>query len=598
MKHLFKPLLTALLLLCSAVINAYDFEVDGIYYNILSEEDKTVEVTFRSDAYGGYENEYTNSVVIPQSVAYNGKSYNVTSIGSSAFESCTGLTSITISNSVTSIGSSAFESCTGLTSITIPNSVTCIDLAAFYGCTGLVTVKIPATVTSIGINAFGGCSNLTNIIVLNYNNNTNYDSRDNCNAIIETASNTLICGCKNTVIPSNVTNIGTCAFSGCSGLTSIEIPGGVKSIGECAFYECSALVSINIPEGVTNIGSKTFYGCSGLTSIEIPNSVTSIGDKAFSSCKGLTCATIGNSVTSIGFAAFEYCSGLTSIEIPNSVTSIESAAFFGCNRLATVKIPAAVTSIGINAFGGCSNLTNIIVDKNNTVYNSNSNCNAIIETASNILISGCKSTIIPSSVTSVGEDAFYNCTSLTCIEIPEGVTSIEYRAFYGCSGLTSIISEIPADKLFVPGSDAFYNVDKTNCTLYVPAGAVATYASTNGWKDFKKIVEIKSSYTIAYKVDGDVYATDSVAYGAAIEPAAEPTKEGHTFSGWSEIPATMPAEDIVIEGSYIVDTTGIGIIGLDLQKNEVYNLKGQRVTETENLVRGIYIVNGKKVFIK
>ena len=512
MKQLFRFSVMLLALLLPALATAHDFEVDGIYYKINGNE---AAVTFRGQNCISFYYEYSGSVVIPPAVTYNGTTYPVTSIdelafiycegltsivipnsvteiGQEAFAYCTGLTSIvvksgnprydsrnncnaiikttdneliagckntTIPNSVTRVGSFAFKGCEGLTSIVIPNSVTEIGDYAFYCCDGLTSVNIGNSVTEIGAWAFEGCLGLTSIVV--DSGNPRYDSRNNCNAIIETASNTLLLGCKNTTIPNSVTKVGNFAFAycygltsinipnsvteigngafeGCTGLTSVVIPNSVTSIGAWAFESCYGLTSVNMGNSVTYIGNKSFCNCSGLTSIVIPNSVIEIGDEAFKSCWGLTSLNIGNSVTEIGDGAFEGCEGLTSIVIPNSVTEIGDKAFSGCKRLTRIDIPNSVTSIGALAFYNCTGLTRIVVDSGNPRYDSRNNCNAIIETASNTLFLGCRNAIIPNTVTAVGDYAFANCADLTSIVIPNSVTRIGDGAFSSCTGLTRI----------------------------------------------------------------------------------------------------------------------------------------------------------------
>ena len=206
-----KLMMVVLGVLLSINANAHDVEIGGIYYNLYS--GGTAAVTYRGGYYFSYSDEYTGVVVIPQSINSGGITY-----------------------SVTSIDGSAFRNCSGLTSLTIPNSVTYIDGSAFRGCSGLTSLAIPSSVTSIGEQAFSGCNALESITVDNAN--TYYDSRGGCNAIIETSSNTLVAGCKNTVIPSSVTSIGYGAFYNCSGLTSVTIPSSVTSIGSSAFWGC------------------------------------------------------------------------------------------------------------------------------------------------------------------------------------------------------------------------------------------------------------------------------------------------------------------------------------------------------------------------
>ena len=264
----------------------------------------------------------STNVVIPSYY----KGCKVTSIGSSAFSGCIGLTNVTIPNTVTSIGGSAFENCSGLTSITIPDSVTSIGIKTFYNCSGLTSVTIGNSVMSIGSYAFSNTAWYNNQPDgLVYAGKVAYKYKGTM------PSNTSI------VIKEGTISISSYAFSGCSGLINITIPDSVTSIGYRAFEKCSGLTSITIPDSVTSIGYYAFYDCTGLTSIIIPNSVTNIDDYAFRGCSGLTSITIPDSVTSIGYCAFGGCSGLMSITIPDSVTSIGLYAFSGCNGLTSIN---------------------------------------------------------------------------------------------------------------------------------------------------------------------------------------------------------------------------------------------------------------------
>ena len=276
------------------------------------------------------------------------------------------------------------------------------------------------------------------------------------------------------VIPSKVANLS------------------VTSIGDSAFRGCSELKSVTIPNSVTSIGDDAFWACSDLKSVTIGNSVETIGNSAFRECYHLTSVSIPNSVKSIGDSTFQYCIGLTSVTIPNSVTSIGDYAFYYCIGLTSVTIGNSVTSIGGGAFLYCSGLTSIIVDSENQIYDSRENCNAIIEKATNTLHTGCKNTIIPNSVTSIGDYAFYYCIGLTSVTIPNSVTSIGEWAFRDCSGLTSVISKAVTPPTC--GSGAF-STETYSIPLIVPSIAKAAYTKASIWSNFSNYAETDDKIT-------------------------------------------------------------------------------------------------------
>ena len=510
------------------------------------------------------------SITIPQSVtSINSYAFStctslksitipdgVMSIGGYAFEKCEGLTDVTIGKGVTSIDSYAFQKCQNitsvvwnakecsglnsspfypsqdkitsfsfgnevdsipdglcygmkkLTSITIPNSVRYIGGFAFLDCAGLTAATIGNGVTNIGKSAFSGCNALTSFIV--DGGNTTYDSRDNCNALIETATNTLIQGYNTTTIPESITAIGAGAFLGCTGLTSATIPHGVTNIGEYAFEGCSGLTSVtwnakkcggwdgysNAPfySLRSNITSFTFgnevdsipaYLCNGmdkLTTISIPNSVTSIGNEVFDNCTGLSSVTIGENIANVSSSIFRHstnitsvvwnakqgdkweyysrysnpfsqsCNNITSFTFGDKVESIPAYLCYGMNKLTTITIPENVKNIGSAAFQECENITSVTWNaKACQNWNNYSSGDAPFYSANG---SNITTFTFGDKVDSIPDGLCEKMTKLTSVIIPESVKSIGASAFSGCTDLSSAVMGSNVTKI---GNNAFYN---------------------------------------------------------------------------------------------------------------------------------------------
>ena len=559
---------------------------------------------------------------------------------------------ITFDGPVTSIRQEAFYACTSLTSISIPNSVTTIGHLAFTGCSSLTSITIPKSVTDIGKSQVGEtyrgpvftyCPALTSIVV--EEGNPMYDSRDNCNAIIQTATNTLIAGCQNTTIPNSTTSIGDYAFNGCSSLTSITIPNHITNIQSNPFLSCSSLATIvvesgnpiydsrdncnaiiesttnvllvgcqntTIPNSVTSIGGLAFYGCSSLTVIAIPENVTSIGSSAFHGCSSLTSITIPEGVTSIEPFTFYGCSSLTSINIPENVTSIGVEAFEWCSSLTSINIPENVTSIGDGAFSGCSSLNAIycyivtpiqitprtfgssynkailyvpcesldayLADKvwerfdniqcigdeipkvGNSIYYTSSDGNIVnpyktdgfdAKIISNTYENGRGTITFDGLVGSIRDSAFYSCHRLTSITIPKYVDEIGAYAFYECSLLYSITClETTPPSALDSSRPKLYSFQNYDATVYVPCEALEAYKEHRVWSKFADIQCFEDSVPDTPKR----VLSCAEAVIVCLETGATATTEEYTIHGYVTEITTEYSEQYKNISFYMADT--------------------------------------------
>ncbi len=381
-----------------------EFMVGSIKY-VVNDDVKSVIVTYTElDSHDNYKG--LTAANIPATVVYSNHSYKVSGIGEKAFKNCDDLASVVLPEGLDSIG-----------------------FAAFHTCPKLTEFKIPASVSKIGLEVLRACNSLSKITVAS--GNTVYNSANSCNAIVETASKTLVAGCKTTVIPSDTKIIGDFAFAEHTGLASAKLPATVEIIGKQAFVGCSGLKNITLPNGLKAIRYMAFRYCHSLESITIPASVNEIGQGILRDCTGLKTAKILSENPAIEDWTFWGCSSLTDVNIPASVKQIKYGAFYQCTSLKEVEIPAGVESLGDYAFSGCSALT--------------------------------KATI-PASITSYGERTFRDCSALADI----------YAAYK-----TPVVIPLTS----------FSSISYNNAVLHVPAGCTGAYKVTEAWKNFAHIVD-------------------------------------------------------------------------------------------------------------
>ncbi len=355
-----------------------------------------------------------------------------TSINNYAFNGVTSIKKVALPETITSIGEKAFEGNSSLSEINFPSSLTQIGDFAFKGCTSLVSVDIKGSLYSIPVSCFENCYLLESVL-----------------------------------LPTDIKEIESNAFKSCYKLSSISLPEHLTTIGSSAFERCTSLPDIPFPESLVTISSSAFSYCSKLSNLSFKKNLTSIQDGAFSGCSNVQSITMENEntiyeaknntlvekntkrvvlgcqnsileegIVAIGSQAFFSCFSLKEIEFPDSLVTIENYAFSNCTGLKKISFGKNLLSIGRNSFTGASGIEEILVDEQNSVYSANGNC--LLSKDGQSLFYGCKKSVIPSSVKTIEEDAFYFCSNLKSIDIPGNVTSIKERAFGNCYDLESV----------------------------------------------------------------------------------------------------------------------------------------------------------------
>ncbi len=575
-----KKLLSLLIVMVTSVGTMSASQINDLSFS-LNESDRTAEVTWHSSSYFGlyFNRDWDITVAdIPSHVVWDGVVYQVVGIGANAFNSCDQLTTVNIPSTIKYINESAFSNCELLDSINIPGSVTRIGGGAFQDCKSLQAVTLNNGLINIESSAFSNCSTLVSIAIPNTVTTIGWHAFSNCTNLIDID------------IPNSVTTIESGAFSGCVDLISIFIPNSIVHLSNDLFQSCVKLKNISIPNSVTSIGNFVFDGCHSLEHITLPNTIKSIGNCAFSSCSKLKSISLPDSITNIGALAFGYCVLLDSIVIPQGMSTIQQGTFAYCRNLSTITIPENIINVGESTFSNCSKLRNVsfLGAKPRTIgANAFIVCNSLDSVIIPDVTSWCayefedadanplyyahklylngtlvKDLIIPDSVTSIGQYAFYNCSGLTSVEIPNSVTSIGQYAFGYCGGLTSVTikSETPATL----GTDVFANTN--NCPLIVPCSAVDAYKTA--WPDYADRITCSGSGSqgITVRLDPQSCADWSVVRLWAW------TSGGNLFDAWPGIVVSQDADGWY---SYTFDESveSVNIIWTD-GTNQTVNIEG------------------------
>jgi hypothetical protein len=589
MKYSFlKMLAVVMIMLTGLEADAYDFTLDGIYYNITSTTDLTCSVTFKDAQYKSY----SGTVVIPSAVKYNDKTYNVTAVDEKAFYRCYNMTSVTIPGTVTTIGNYAFNSCTDLREVIFQDGGGVLELGYSEKETDNSTV---------GKGLFSGCP-LDYVYV---GRSLSYDDSMSCGYspfYNQTSMTGLAFG-------NSVYSVGRNAFQGCSGITDVNFGSGIVTIGSFAFDGCSKIQNVKLGEKVTYVGEYTFRNCSKLQTVDIPSiDTTVISRNAFENCSALT-SFVCKKVFHVSQYAFYKCTSLVNVTLADQISIIEQFAFYNCSKLSQINLTDKITEIGMNAFYGCSGLTSITIPSSMKLIG----LYAFRE------CSGLKSLIIPDEVDSVAAEAFENCSGLTSVVIGKGIHSIDHGTFYGCSSLTSLtigenVKRIEwgafyydaMNQVTMPNSvESVNDFAFASCKRLtkVTIGSKVNYLGQLAFKDCDSLIEVNSLNPTPPANELITTFTSKVYANATLnitKGSLEAYKADRTWSQFNKIVEKFEpggVDDISTNNSVKIAVSGsnITVTCEGIQAIQVYNIAGVKLYDgTDQTVAvpasGIYIV--------
>ena len=574
-----RTLIVATVLLLSINLLAETVQIGNLYFSTNYPNATLLQDPSTGQAYY----KALDTVVVPATFTYDQMTFTVTAVGTSAFEGCTELRSVTLPNTLLSIGQDAFYNCSKLTSVNLPEGLTTIGQRAFRGC-AISSVTVPSTVTSLGNYVFNACPALTSVVW------------NAVNASIPSSSEAApFYGCRTTitsfvfgdqvqkvpgylcagllhldtiVLPNSVTSIGSYAFYNCSSLKSINLPEGLTSLPTSLFENCSALDSISIPASVTTINQDAFYNCSSLAKVNLDEGLKTVGQRAFRGC-AMRAVTVPSTVTSLGqstfaampnlktvvwnakrcttsystdtYAPFVNSTAITSFTLGDSVQIVPPYLCYNMRKVSSIAIPETVTSIGSYAFNNCVLLESVHLP--NSVTSIGSYAFAFCTALTHVHL--------PEGITTLPSSLFEGCTALPSISIPASVTTINQDAFYNCSALQSIYNYALTPQTIQ--ARVFYNVDKTTCLLYVPEETYDQYAVKAVWMDFLNRIAIEPALRFEDRYaafsylgqDADTLHSEQLLLHMPIAP----TLDGFTFLRW-EVVAGDFEDGIVLQAVY------------------------------------------------